>query len=67
MTYINFDFLDIENWPIDQLETVISVLSPGETIEDYVLKAALERYERQKNIIRFKPRPSFKLRGLENK
>jgi hypothetical protein len=67
MAHINIDVLDIGNWQIDQLETIIAALSPGETIEDFVLKAALERYDRQKNVVTFKPRPSFKLKSLANK
>lgn len=59
--------IDFGEWDIEQLETVIDVLRPGETIEDFILNVALERYERQKNVVRFKSRPSFKLKSLANK
>jgi hypothetical protein len=59
--------IDFGSWDIEQLETIIAVLRPGETIEEFILNVALERHERQKNVVRFKPRPSFKLKSLANK
>jgi hypothetical protein len=55
--------IDFGSWDIAELETVIGALRPGETLEEFILKAALERYDRRKvsNVIPFKPKQKLKI------
>ena len=56
--------IDFGDWDIEQLEKVISVLKPGESLEEFVIKAAYERYERrnkQNNLVAFTKKRPFVL------